>query len=171
MISAAQCRAARAMLNWSQEDLATNAQVSRATIADFERQGREPIRNNLFSIISALEASGIAFIRDGDLGSGVRFATPKLEYVNSVRVAGGDVVIPMRYMGTKFIAIITRNAIEDLDQTTYSSGEERVKAVERKFPTYLRATERLVQRQQGSLGDKLIVTYEDVEAYKDECLG
>jgi DNA-binding XRE family transcriptional regulator len=171
MISAAQCRAARAMLTWSQDELATNAQVSRATIADFERQGREPIRNNLFSIISAFEASGIAFIQDDDLGSGVRFATPKLEYVNSVRAAGGDVVIPMRYVGRKFAAIITRNAIDDFDQTTYSSGEDRVKAVERNFPIYLRAIERMVQREGANLEEKLIVTYDEIEAYRNECLG
>ena len=171
MISAAQCRAARAMLNWSQDELATNAQVSRATIADFERQGREPIRNNIFSIVSAFEASGIEFIQDGDLGSGVRFATPRLEYVNSVRAAGGDVIIPMRYMGTKFTAIIARETIEDLDQTRYPSGDERVKAVERNFPIYLRATERIIQRMGRNLGDKLTVTSDEVVAYRNECIG
>ena len=56
MISAAQCRAARAILNWSQDELATNAQVARATVADFERRERDPVRNNMFSIISAFEA-------------------------------------------------------------------------------------------------------------------
>ena len=39
-ISAAQCRAARALLNWTQDQLAQNAQVARATIADFERNTR-----------------------------------------------------------------------------------------------------------------------------------
>ena len=165
MISAAQCRAARAMLNWSQDELATNAQVSRATIADFERQGRDPIRNNMFSIISSFEAGGIAFIEDGELGSGVRFAIPKLEYINSARAVGGDVVIPMRFAGQRFAAVISREAIEDFDGTTYSSGEERIKAVERKFPIYLRAAERLVQRQGSNFGDKLLITFADLDAY------
>ncbi|WP_280948385.1 helix-turn-helix domain-containing protein [Mesorhizobium jarvisii] len=46
-ISVQQCRAARAMLGWSQGDLAEAAAVSRTTIVDFERSIRIPHRNNL----------------------------------------------------------------------------------------------------------------------------
>ena len=67
-ISAAQCRAARALLNWSQEQLAENAQVARATLADFEREGRVPMRQNLLAIVAALEAAGVAFIPENGAG-------------------------------------------------------------------------------------------------------
>ena len=42
-ITADQCRAARGLLNWTQEQLATNARVSRATIVDFESNTRQPM--------------------------------------------------------------------------------------------------------------------------------
>lgn len=72
-ISPAQCRAARAMLNWSQEELARKAQLARATIADFEREVRKPIINNLIAIQNALEIGGIEFITNQGSGEGVKF--------------------------------------------------------------------------------------------------
>lgn len=68
----AQCRAARAMLNWSQEELSKKAKVSRATIADFEREVRKPITNNLIAIQKALEEGGIEFISNHESGKGVK---------------------------------------------------------------------------------------------------
>src|SRR5437016_12760453 len=56
-----QCRAARAFLGWSQEDLANASGVSRATLIDFERGERRPISNNLRMIQTALERAGIDF--------------------------------------------------------------------------------------------------------------
>jgi transcriptional regulator with XRE-family HTH domain len=43
----AHCRAARALLGWSQNDLASKAGVSRSTIADFERGSRKPISRTM----------------------------------------------------------------------------------------------------------------------------
>ncbi len=65
-----QCRGARAMLGWSQGELATAANVSRQTIAEFERGVHRPISNNLASIVAALERAGIEFIlkANGDVG-------------------------------------------------------------------------------------------------------
>ena len=57
--SAEQCRGARAMLGWSQDDLARAANVARQTIADFERGARTPIANNILAIVNALERAGI----------------------------------------------------------------------------------------------------------------
>lgn len=75
MISPAQSRAGRALIDWSQGDLAKAAGVSLSTIADFERGRREPIANNLAAIQSAMEAAGVTFQADGeqvDGGPGVR---------------------------------------------------------------------------------------------------
>lgn len=69
-ISPAQCRAARALLNISQSDLAARAQVARATVTDFERGSRTPTRANLAALTSALESAGVAFT-DGE-APGVR---------------------------------------------------------------------------------------------------
>lgn len=56
-----QCRAARAWLGWSMDDLAGKANVSNSTIRDFEAGRREPHRNRLAVMRQALEAAGIIF--------------------------------------------------------------------------------------------------------------
>ncbi len=61
----AQCRAARAMLEWSRDDLAVAAKVARRTVVDFERGARNPYDRTLADIKLALEAAGIEFT-DGD---------------------------------------------------------------------------------------------------------
>jgi transcriptional regulator with XRE-family HTH domain len=62
-----QCRGARAMLGWSQDELARAANVSRQTIADFERGARIPISNNLASMAAALEHAGIELLPDNGI--------------------------------------------------------------------------------------------------------
>lgn len=70
MITAAQTRAARAILNIPQPDLAKLASVSVSTVRDFESGKRTPIANNLAAIRTALESAGVEFIND-DRGEGV----------------------------------------------------------------------------------------------------
>jgi transcriptional regulator with XRE-family HTH domain len=60
-ISAGQLRAARGLLGWSQADLATEAKVGRATIADFESGKRSPYDRTLTDLQRALEAAGVEF--------------------------------------------------------------------------------------------------------------
>ncbi|MBY4640512.1 helix-turn-helix domain-containing protein [Gluconacetobacter entanii] len=58
-------RAARALLAWSQQDLAKAAKVGTSTVADFERGSRTPVANNAQAIRSALETAGIRFLPTG----------------------------------------------------------------------------------------------------------
>lgn len=71
-----QCRAARAMLGWSQGELAVAANVSRQTIADFERGARTPINNNLACIVTAFERAGIQFLSEFGGGIGLLLKKP-----------------------------------------------------------------------------------------------
>jgi len=73
LISAEQCRGARGMLGWSQDQLADAASLSRATIADFERGERTPTMNNLVALRAAFEAAGLEFIPENGGGAGLRF--------------------------------------------------------------------------------------------------
>ncbi|WP_095448652.1 helix-turn-helix domain-containing protein [Ochrobactrum quorumnocens] len=59
------------MLGWSQLELANAANVSRQTIADFERGAHVPIANNLASIKTALERAGIEFISESGGSVGI----------------------------------------------------------------------------------------------------
>lgn len=58
-------RAARALLAWSQQDLAKAAGVATSTVADFERGRRTPVANNAQAIRGALEGAGIRFQTTG----------------------------------------------------------------------------------------------------------
>jgi len=62
---AAQVRAARALLGWSQSYLAEGVNVRRATIADFENGKHEPHEATLTVMMSELAAAGINFTERG----------------------------------------------------------------------------------------------------------
>jgi transcriptional regulator with XRE-family HTH domain len=75
-ISREQCRAARALMDWSQAELAEASKVARQTVVDFERGARTPYPNNLAAIRSALEAAGVVFLAENGGGPGVRLTRP-----------------------------------------------------------------------------------------------
>jgi transcriptional regulator with XRE-family HTH domain len=60
-----QAKAARALLGWSQGDLAREAKVGASTVADFERGQRNPVANNLTAMREALERQGVVFTSGG----------------------------------------------------------------------------------------------------------
>jgi len=62
---AAQVRAARALLGWSQAYLADGIKVSRSTIADLESGKRQPHEATLFVLMNELSAAGINFTEQG----------------------------------------------------------------------------------------------------------
>ncbi|WP_238271990.1 helix-turn-helix domain-containing protein [Methylobacterium cerastii] len=77
VLSSAQCRAARAMLGWSREDLAEKSGVSRPTLADFETDKRKPYDRTLADIQRTLETAGLEFIPENGGGAGIRFRERK----------------------------------------------------------------------------------------------
>ena len=60
-LSKEQSRAGRALLDWSQTQLATAANLGESTVRDFEKGRRVPSINNLAAIRSALESAGVIF--------------------------------------------------------------------------------------------------------------
>ena len=64
MLSSEQCRAARAWLGWSQENLSKRASVGLSTLKDFENGKRTPMRNNLEAMRRVLEGAGIGLLFD-----------------------------------------------------------------------------------------------------------
>ena len=82
MIYPVQNRAARALLNWSQQELAERCAVGLATIKRIEAAGGElaGTAKTLFRIQKALEAGGVVFIEQTDAnGPGVRLKRPLAE--------------------------------------------------------------------------------------------
>ena len=73
MITAAQCRAARGLLGWSQHDLASRAGVGIVTVHQMEVGISQPRRATLDVVKRAFEAGGVEFIDATDsAGPGVR---------------------------------------------------------------------------------------------------
>jgi transcriptional regulator with XRE-family HTH domain len=56
-----QCRAARGLLNWTQEEMASAARLSVVTVRNFENEKSMPQRATLDVIQRALEAAGVEF--------------------------------------------------------------------------------------------------------------
>lgn len=64
IITYQQCKAARDLLNWKQDDLCKKAGINKTTLADFERGVRNLKVDTLEKIIDAFEKSGIRFEND-----------------------------------------------------------------------------------------------------------
>ena len=73
MITPRQIRAARALLEWTQQDLADRAILGLSTVQRFE-EGKDVRVSSLAKIQKALEAMGIEFTTRDD---GVRLVPPK----------------------------------------------------------------------------------------------
>ncbi|MFA7275435.1 MAG: helix-turn-helix transcriptional regulator [Pseudobdellovibrionaceae bacterium] len=65
MITSKQCRAARALLAWSQPDLAQKCGIHVQTISNFEHETSTPTQRTLSKIAQVMELNGIEFIEDG----------------------------------------------------------------------------------------------------------
>ena len=76
-IDPAQCRAARGLLDWTQERLAERAGVSRSTVRDFESGRHGLTAASAAQIVATLEGAGVVLIGSDELGSGVRRRDPE----------------------------------------------------------------------------------------------
>ncbi|WP_321337173.1 helix-turn-helix transcriptional regulator [Breoghania sp.] len=72
MLNSKQCRAARAWLGWSQDQLADASCVSKRAIAGFELGRTVPQDRTLRDLRNAFEAAGIEFLSEGAFGVGIR---------------------------------------------------------------------------------------------------
>jgi transcriptional regulator with XRE-family HTH domain len=74
----AQCRAARALLDWTQVRLADAAGIGVATVTSFERSWRVASPATIQAMQRALEDAGVEFIPENGSGEGVRMKKGKL---------------------------------------------------------------------------------------------
>ncbi len=71
MVNGRQIRAARSLLDWSQEVLCQRSEVTRRTLTAIENDEREAHQATLARIIEVLEEAGIVFIRKRNGAYGV----------------------------------------------------------------------------------------------------
>lgn len=77
MITPRQIRAARALLDWSQQELADSAIVSLNALARLERGTVDPRTSTLSAVEKALVGAGVEFLPEAEKGEGVRLALPQ----------------------------------------------------------------------------------------------
>lgn len=71
-LSPEQCRAARGLLDWTQERLAERAGVSRSTVRDFERHRHVLHRGTETLLVRTLQEAGVILLPPDKHGPGVR---------------------------------------------------------------------------------------------------
>lgn len=77
MITPRQIRAARALLGWSQQQLADRAIVSLNAVTRLEKGKVDSRVSTINAIEKTLSKAGVEFIPAGDKGEGVRMRSPR----------------------------------------------------------------------------------------------
>ena len=115
----AQIRAARALLGWSQDNLATEAGVALTSVRDLEAEKRAGESGTSSSVRKALENGGVIFVSgESNAGPGVRLVAKRPNIVR--RPTAGSMMkwdgmpLEVEFKGKTFTAFISREAIEDL---------------------------------------------------------
>jgi transcriptional regulator with XRE-family HTH domain len=76
VITSAQCRAARGLLDWTQQKLADEARVGVVTVRQLEAGDGAPRRATLQVVQRAFELAGVELINENGGGPGVRLRKP-----------------------------------------------------------------------------------------------
>ncbi len=79
MLTASQCRAARGLLDWTQQKLADAARIGVATVRLFESEATETRHATLAVVRRAFESAGVEFIDENGGGPGVRLRKRQLK--------------------------------------------------------------------------------------------
>jgi transcriptional regulator with XRE-family HTH domain len=125
-ITPSQCRGARAMLSWSQDQLAEAAKMAKATIANFETGRRVPYDRTLAELRRTLEVVGAQFVDENGSGPGVRLQKLPfiVEEVSSTGIRVRHVATGRRYAFAIVNNGLAEGAVMDGDVPTSHLSEE-----------------------------------------------
>ena len=109
MISAIQCRMARAALDWTVADLSAAAGVGATTIVRFERGQTAPNRSTITSLQHALEAAGLQFSNGDEPGVNLML------HIAIPIESGDDYRFSCTYKGENFKLAVNKSFLDEYD--------------------------------------------------------
>lgn len=143
------CRAARAMIALTIEDLADSAGVAPVDLQQFERDGVRFNKVGMAALVAALSNAGIEFLpEEGKHGAGVRRRTPEFE-VQPFGVYPEGVGFGARYRGQRFRFLIEESVLDDLIRGNARSETEQLAAANRHRALIYQAAERAAASHHG----------------------
>ncbi|HUH50111.1 MAG TPA: helix-turn-helix transcriptional regulator [Mycoplana sp.] len=91
MITPAQCRAGRALIDWTKDQLAEAANISARTISDFERGKKIASEASREAIERAFFEGGVLLVGEDEAGVGVRlkFTRREVKAIDVLENEGG----------------------------------------------------------------------------------
>lgn len=118
-ITPAQIRAGRALLDWSQEQLAGAARVGLSSVRDFEKERRGSEVGAVKAIRQALENHDVLFLAgEGDQGPGVRLLarTPNVLRRPTKLGRWDALIVPVEWRGREVEIFLSQELLDDLGE-------------------------------------------------------
>ena len=127
LVTPSQIRGARALLDWSQQQLAEAAGMSLSTIRDYEKERRgwrddengstDQVMGGLGVIRRTLENKGVRFLSsEGDYGPGVRMIAKVPNVLRWPTKLGAfeALLVPVEWRGHKVNVLVSHEILQDL---------------------------------------------------------
>jgi transcriptional regulator with XRE-family HTH domain len=112
-----QIRAGRALLDWSQEQLAEKAKVGLSTVRDYEKERRGGEVGGAKAIRLALEGHGVVFLSsEGDYGPGVRLVARMPNVLRRPAKLGrwDALMFSIEWRGREIEVFVSQEALDDI---------------------------------------------------------
>jgi transcriptional regulator with XRE-family HTH domain len=113
----AQLRAGRALLGWTQRQLARAARVGLSTVQDAEIGKRDPITSNIEAIRRTLESGGVTFVAGNGGGPGVRLTENRPQIIRrpvEIKI-DNTLAFLIVWKDRKFAVQIEKSILQQLD--------------------------------------------------------
>jgi transcriptional regulator with XRE-family HTH domain len=167
-VSPAQLRGARALLGWSQRQLAETAGVGLSTVKDAEVGKHDLSPRMVDRLRDALAVAGIEFTSegcDGDHGLGVRYRSKRPELVRRPFKIGPDAALGflVRWRSRKIVVEIGVDAIMALEQLESQEFTVLATAFRRHEGEILTATFKALQAKRFDDSGFVVLGQEDFE--------
>jgi transcriptional regulator with XRE-family HTH domain len=123
----AQIRAARSLVDWSQEELAKEAGVALTSVRDIEGEKRAADSGTVANVRRALENEGVEFLAGApDYGPGVRLVGNRPNVIRrpTVVTMWEGMPVEVEFKGKTFDVFISYEVLEDLGRLTKKEPDE-----------------------------------------------